>query len=71
LAQARHDTERVARHLEHLDPRRVLERGYAIARTADGAVVRASRQIEVGDALRLAFASGWAVGRVSEKGDGE
>ncbi|MFZ5557307.1 MAG: exodeoxyribonuclease VII large subunit [Pseudomonadota bacterium] len=70
LAQARQDTARLGRHLEHLDPQRVLERGYSIARTADGAVVRNSAQIAVGEELRLAFAAGWARTRVSEKGGG-
>jgi exodeoxyribonuclease VII large subunit len=71
LARARQNTERLARHLQHLDPQRVLERGYSIARTAEGEVVRSSAQIAAGDELRLAFAAGWARTRVSEKGDGE
>ncbi|HSO05998.1 MAG TPA: exodeoxyribonuclease VII large subunit, partial [Pelomicrobium sp.] len=60
LTKARDDTSRLARHLEHLDPQRVLERGYAIARRVDGAVVRESRQLAVNEELHLAFAAGWA-----------
>ncbi len=50
--------------LAHLDPGAVLERGYAIARTADGAVVRASAGLRAGDALELSFAHGGAGVRV-------
>ncbi|MDQ1401778.1 MAG: exodeoxyribonuclease large subunit [Actinomycetota bacterium] len=44
--------------LEALSPARVLERGYAVVRTADGAVVRSSSGVAVGDRLLVTVASG-------------
>ncbi len=61
--------DRVARlslGLAHLDPAAVLERGYAIARTADGSVVRTSAGLRAGDALELSFAHGSAEVRVEK-----
>ena len=51
-------------HLTHLDPERVLERGYAIAVDASGAVVRDASQLAAGDALSVTFARGSAVTEV-------
>jgi exodeoxyribonuclease VII large subunit len=51
------------RELEALSPTRVLERGYAVARNADGVVVRLAEQVAAGDALDLTL----AVGRVSTR----
>ena len=51
------------RELEALSPTRVLERGYAVARNADGVVVRRAEQVAAGDALDLTL----AVGRVSTR----
>jgi exodeoxyribonuclease VII large subunit len=44
--------------LRALSPRRTLERGYAIARTADGAVLRAAADAVAGSHLRLTLADG-------------
>ena len=44
--------------LASLNPRAVLERGYAIARTADGHVVTDASAIAVGDALEVTLARG-------------
>lgn len=46
--------------LAHLDPTRVLGRGYAIARKADGSVVRSGAQLASGEGLALDFAEGGA-----------
>ena len=46
------------RTLDALDPARVLSRGYAIVRTADGSVVRSPTQVSPGDELGLAVAEG-------------
>ena len=51
---------RLSLGLGHLDPAAVLERGYAIARTADGGVVRSSAGLRAGDRLELSFARGAA-----------
>ena len=44
--------------LDALDPRRVLERGYAVVRAADGSVVRDPASLGVGDALDVELARG-------------
>jgi exodeoxyribonuclease VII large subunit len=54
--------------LVHLNPESVLERGYSIAYTADGTVVRNSNQIGINDTIRVTFAKGWSKASVSEKG---
>lgn len=55
-------------NLAHLHPASVLERGYSIAYTADGTILRNSDQIGVGDLIRVEFAKGWSKANVSEKG---
>ena len=47
-------------HLKHLNPELVLERGYSIAQSASGAIVRDAGQLAGGDELRLTFARGTA-----------
>lgn len=44
--------------LAALSPLATLQRGYSIARTADGAIVRSARQLAPGAALELQFAAG-------------
>ena len=46
--------------LGHLDPTRVLARGYSIVRDADGHVRRSSAGLETGSALDVTFAEGGA-----------
>ncbi|HWC39933.1 MAG TPA: exodeoxyribonuclease VII large subunit [Acidimicrobiales bacterium] len=46
------------RTLDALDPDRVLSRGYAIVRTADGTVVRSPAQVSPGEELGVAVAQG-------------
>jgi exodeoxyribonuclease VII large subunit len=52
-------------HLVHLNPKAVLERGYAIVTTAGGAIVQDSRQLNPGDDVALAFAQGAADARIT------
>lgn len=56
-------------HLIHLDPKAVLARGYSIAYTARGDILRDSRQTRAGDNVRLVFASGWAKADITETGE--
>lgn len=56
-------------HLIHLDPKAVLARGYSIAYTARGDILRGSRQTRTGDNVRLVFASGWAKADITETGE--
>lgn len=50
--------------LAHLNPQSVLERGYTLARTPGGAVVRDSASLSPGDEIELTFARGSARTRV-------
>ncbi|HZR02283.1 MAG TPA: exodeoxyribonuclease VII large subunit [Burkholderiales bacterium] len=53
-------------HLLHLNPRRVLERGYSIVSTAGGNVIRVASQVSTGDIVNMTFAQGSATAAVSE-----
>jgi exodeoxyribonuclease VII large subunit len=50
--------------LSHLDPARVLKRGYSIVQKADGAVVSDSAALIAGESVALRFARGGAEARV-------
>jgi len=56
----------LAMQLEQLSPRAVLERGYSIAKTMDGRIVRASADFTNGADLHLTFARGAAIARVTD-----
>jgi exodeoxyribonuclease VII large subunit len=51
---------RLTLNLQHLNPNAVLNRGYALAQTREGAIVRASSQIAEGDLINIRFAEGSA-----------
>lgn len=56
-----HERERLAgagRHLDALSPARVLQRGYAVVRSADGSVVRGPDQVAAGDPVEVQLARG-------------
>ena len=55
-------------HLLHLSPERVLDRGYSITETADGAIVRDSAQLAPEQVLKVTLARGWAGVRVKNTG---
>jgi exodeoxyribonuclease VII large subunit len=57
----------LAMHLEHLNPQRVLERGYAIAQSSRG-VVHNGAMLCDGEELKLTFAQGWAEAQVKRHG---
>jgi exodeoxyribonuclease VII large subunit len=54
----------LAASLSHLDPARVLERGYSIVQKADGSVVRDSATLVLGESVALRFARGGADARI-------
>ena len=60
LVRAQERVAALAQALAHLDPQRVLERGYAIVAAADGTLVVDANQVAPGDALALRFARGGA-----------
>jgi len=61
--------QRLEAHLKHLDPRQVLERGYAIVTDTQGRIVRSSRQLTVGSDVSMALAHGAAQARVTGTSD--
>ena len=54
------------RHLEALSPVRVLERGYAVVRTADGAVLRDAGRVQPDEAIDVQLAAGRLGARVEQ-----
>jgi len=59
---------RLDAHLKHLDPYRVLDRGYSITQAADGGIVRNAAQLKAGDEVKITLARGWADARVKRTG---
>jgi exodeoxyribonuclease VII large subunit len=55
--------------LDALSPLRVLDRGYAVARDADGGVLRRVAQFPAGAAFRLTVADGEVPARVERQGE--
>ena len=68
LGNARIDAGR--RALAHLDPARVLERGYSIVEHA-GRVLRDSAQVATGDRIQVRLAHGALAADVSSTDAGE
>ena len=69
LAQARRRLEGVARELELISYRAVLERGFALVRGADGTVRRRAAALQPGEGLTLTFADGDAPARAGPAGE--
>ncbi len=68
LATAVERVGAVRAHLLHLNPQRVLERGYSITETADGVIVRDSAKLSADQELKVTLAKGWAGVRVKRTG---
>lgn len=71
LQSAQAELRRLAAQLASLNPGAVLERGYSIARTADGSVVRNAARLKPAEELHLTFAQGSARARVSSADGGD
>jgi exodeoxyribonuclease VII large subunit len=54
-------------HLQHLDPTKVLARGYSMVRDENGKIVVDSTQVAAGEMLNVTFARGWVRVEVKEK----
>jgi exodeoxyribonuclease VII large subunit len=52
--------------LDHLNPQRVLERGYSVVRDSHGSIILGADQLAPGDLLDLRFARGSARARVED-----
>ncbi len=57
----------LAAALDALSPLKVLGRGYALAQTEDGAVLRSAEQVETGDTVRVHLAQGSLICEVKER----
>ena len=68
LAGAADRLTALRRELDALSPARVLDRGYAVVRTADGTVVRRAAQVSAGELLTVGLAHGRLGARVEEVG---
>jgi exodeoxyribonuclease VII large subunit len=66
VADSRRHLAATARELEALSPRRVLERGYAVVRRDDGAVVRSADEVDPGSRVRVEVARGSFGARVDD-----
>jgi exodeoxyribonuclease VII large subunit len=53
-----------AASLDALSPLAVLQRGYAIAQTQDGKLVRDAKLVSVGDSIKVRLADGRLAARV-------
>ncbi|ALQ50958.1 exodeoxyribonuclease VII large subunit [Nitrosomonas ureae] len=51
--------------LLHLNPQSILDRGYSIAHSKDGTIIRSSKQIHSGDRIKVKFAQGMCKADVS------
>lgn len=67
IRAAREQVRGAQDNLRHLNPRRVLERGYSIVETEGGAVVRDSAVLAPEQDLKITLARGWAGVRVKRK----
>ena len=70
-ARSRHDRLEfklvaLAQNLAHLDPQKVLERGYAIVSANDGAIVEDASTLAIGDDVNIAFARGSAAAKINK-----
>jgi exodeoxyribonuclease VII large subunit len=57
---------RLEQNLHHLNPTCVLSRGYALVQDAEGRVVRASSQLQIGEQVSLTLAEGAADATISQ-----
>ena len=58
---------RIAASLTHLDPARVLERGYSIVERSDGSIVVDGAALDLGETVGIRFARGGAQARIERK----
>ena len=66
LQRAHERHQRAAQALEHLNPQRVLERGYAVLRNAQGQVIRQTQQASPGQPLSALLCDGELALRVRQ-----
>ena len=67
LERGRTRAAALERGLAHLNPRAVLERGYAIVTNADGGIVYDAATLDIGNEVALAFARGNAGAKITRR----
>ena len=67
LERAQSRVVRAEAHIASLNPQLMLERGYSIAETAQGVIVRDAAALRVGETLRVTFARGAVQTEVKSK----
>ena len=65
LFRSRHRLAALGGRLDALSPLKILERGYAVARDADGRVLKRTTQFPPGLAFRLRLSDGEVAARVA------
>ena len=68
MTAARERVSGIRAHLLHLNPQRVLERGYSITEAAGGEIIRDSAQLTAEQELKVTLARGWTAVRVKNTG---
>jgi exodeoxyribonuclease VII large subunit len=66
LERLREDLARARLLLQALSPQHVLERGFCLVRTAEGALIRSATALDPGDAVHLQLADGQAAAQISQ-----
>ncbi len=66
LERIGHRLARLQQSLAHLNPRAVLDRGYAIVAKQTGAIVTDANAVVPGDDVQLTFARGGAAARITK-----
>ena len=69
LDSEKHRFAHLTAKLDAMSPLKVLSRGYAMAQTEDGTVLRSAAQVNEGDILRVRLAEGSLQCIVKEKGE--
>lgn len=69
VEEAKNRLALAAASLDALSPLAVLQRGFAIAQTTDGSLLRDAKQVSVGDAVKLRLARGRIDARVEDVED--
>jgi len=67
VGERKQDLKRLKAQLQAYSPLGVLDRGYSLTETADGAVVRDAKKLKKGDQIRTRFAKGTVLSEVKEK----
>ena len=70
VAERKQNLKRLKAQLRAYSPLGVLDRGYSLTETADGAVVRNAKELKKGDLLKTRFAKGTVLSEVKENDHG-